>query len=378
MQFPSIRNYFAAGAFDHKLWIFIIASLSISLIVGVILSWETKVHFKTKILADLKRKSSLIYFLLIILILIAIAVFSCDIYQQKEGINRGGTGDDAMQAPILALFQGQSLYNIHLFDGAPISPGLGWLLLNAPFTLLKIPLAMNFVYFIIVLIILGLEDRSLFAPFLFTVATALNFSILEQFYSAHDLFAIGLSFLISLYFFKHCKRTWQTILLALLLGVFTTSRVIFILFPPLLGLIYFPDEKKKAFLISLISPLVAAAVHTVGILTSDFYQPLHIFLRGRDRIPVTFTLMVLVITLGLALFYWVRRNSLQNRLFWLAVLFLIPLLGLSIGELIGGRWRLAEWEASRYLLPALPIWYVLLIKQFKSGKSSKTTGFSKP
>ena len=76
----------------------------------------------------------------------AVSFFIYPVADARKLSGMGSTGDDAVIEPAKTLLECGRLYDTVLYDGAPVSPGPGWIILNAPFALLHIYWLMNTVY----------------------------------------------------------------------------------------------------------------------------------------------------------------------------------------------------------------------------------------
>jgi len=346
IQVISLRNFFVASSISQPLLVLLLSS---AIFLGVFYvffnikneSWLSKV-LASKILT--------------IILITVIWLIGQFVYPLKEGLNKGGTGDDAMQQPILAMMRGNPPYNIKLFDGAPISPGLGWLLLNAPFTLMGASSLFNIFYIGVTIILYVKYRNNITLVNMTTISIMLCFSCWEQIYSYHDLLAIGFAIMIIFLITEYLMTSsLSAFFLGILAGVIATSRLIFIFLPALIALLNYRRFRKGSIIYGLIGTITAIGIHIVGYIESDYYQPLHLLNRGSKMIPF-WMIATGVILSGIALLVALNklRDNFKNHLFFFSGLLFIPLFFISIGELIGDDFNLSHWEASRYLLPALP------------------------
>ncbi len=346
IQVPSFRNFFVASSISHPLPVLLLSSATLLCIFYVLFnkinqSWLSKV-LNSKILS--------------VILIIVIWLIGQFIYPLKEGLNKGGTGDDAMQQPILAMMRGNAPYNIKLFDGAPISPGLGWLLLNAPFTLFGASSLFNVFYIGLTMFLYVKYRKNITLVNMATISIMLCFSCWEQIYSYHDILAIGFSFMTIFLITEYAMTSnLSAFFLGILAGVIATSRLIFFFLPALIALLNYRRFRKGSIIYGLTGTLTAIGIHIVGYITSEYYQPLHLLNRGSRNIPF-WIIATGVFLSGIALL--IARNTLRdnfkNHLFLFSGLLFTPLFFISIGELVGGNFNLPHWEASHYLLPALP------------------------
>jgi hypothetical protein len=347
IQISSLHNYFIASRIHYP-------ALTVFLI-GIVLLIAFYAYFHNPFVKKLSYRILNSSALLAIL-LVAIWIIGFIIYPIKEGLNRNGSGDDAMQQPILAMLKGQWPYDIKIFDGAPISPGLGWLLINAPFTIFSAASLFNPLYLglMSMLFIIFRRRRDTATAVLLSIMAC--FSCIEQIYSYQDLLAIGCGFMIV---FLLGEYTAYNLLAALGIGILSgflaTSRVVFVFVPGLLALLWYKRQKGPAVLIGITGTIVAVGIHLIGYVFSDFYQPLHLIQRGLRIPPVLIGGGILAIGLAAILILRLPKDSFQSRLAWFAAVLMISLLFVLFGELIEVDFNLRYWEAAHYLLPALPV-----------------------
>jgi len=87
-----------------------------------------------KIISQLSRIASIQWINIgIITVFIILTFFIYPVADARKAIGKGSTGDDAIIEPVKQLLSSGKLYDVKLYDGAPVSPGPGWILLNAPF-----------------------------------------------------------------------------------------------------------------------------------------------------------------------------------------------------------------------------------------------------
>ena len=136
IQVPSLQNYFSVPIIPYPSLALFTISMIILIVIFIIFHSQFKQLAITILASPITFGAIFFTFWLLGLL----------IYARMEGINIGGTGDDAMQVPVIAMLQGRWLYDVTLFDGALISPGLGWLMLNSPFTVLEATEVVGFVW----------------------------------------------------------------------------------------------------------------------------------------------------------------------------------------------------------------------------------------
>jgi len=279
----------------------------------------------------------------------------------RKNVGKGSTGDDAIIEPALTLLGDGKLYNVILYDGAPISPGPGWILLNSPFVLFNAFWVLS-VFYVTLTVIL---TCFLFGKYretnmvLFLLSSSLMFW--EILVTGHDLIAIGFIFvaLVSLAYVLNKNKSERNILLislAVSVGFISTCRVVFICFPVLLSIFYWKFCKKKAVIFFVSSLLVCGTLHGYYYMINEYYQPFHLFRRGRINVGSYLSFIGLAVTI-IALYFIYKKlvNTIESWMFSLFVCMSIPLTTISLGELITVGFQFSLWEGANYLMPATPL-----------------------
>jgi len=348
LQIPSTRNYLVSSSIPYPLAAWGLVTVGILAAAYLFLHQPNIRTLANRIFAS---------HLTTIALLTSVTLASLLLYPRIEGLGRGGTGDDALILPIQALLHGGKPYDVRLFDGAPISPGLGWLLLNGLFAATSTSWLMNGGYMGVAAFLASYKRPArafaVNASLLFMLA---SFAVIEQIYSQQDLLAIGWAFLICALLVEdhltHRSAGW----IGLLTGLAATSRIIFIYLPLILTIVYWKSDPHVALRFGLAAGITALAWHVAGIVTSNFYQPLHLlFDRGPSRVGIWVILAGGLVTLvSLALALRDPQSSMRRRFTWLALIVGLPMLFISLGELLTVKGDFSQWEAARYWLPALP------------------------
>ncbi len=314
----------------------------------------------------------------LIFIYSAISFIIYPIADARKNIGKGSTADDAIIESALTLLRSDHLYSPTLYDGAPISPGPGWILQNASFVLFDIYWLLSTFYITIAVIVF----RSFFGRFretnmaLIFLSTSLIFW--ELLVTGHDILAIGFSFVIfvSLVYklsINNADNYVFLLALAIGVGVFSTSRVIFICFPILLFFFLWKFKKKKALIFLTISLFVSIVLHSYFYMASDNYQPLHLFSRGDNQVGIYLSVMGLTVTLvAFVKVYQGLKDTLESWLFSVFVCLSIPLAFISAGELYSSSFNFSIWEGANYLVPAAPILLFLVACRAFDKRRNKT------
>lgn len=279
----------------------------------------------------------------------------------RKLLGKGSTADDAMIEPARALLATGQLYDVSLYDGAPISPGPGWILLHAPLVWLGL-------YWLItplhLLLLLGVLRQGLGAPPAPMTAFVglLGSSLLtwDLLVTGHDLIALSLA-LLSLTLLAHRTATEATLArrwllpLALLMGVVATARVVFLCHPLLMGaFLWRSGQRRPALWLTGLALAVALGLHAWGYLSHDLYQPLHLFGRGERNVGTWLIGLGGIATLAVGGWvWWSLRPTRDHWLRGLSYCLLVPLATIALGEWLAVGGDFARWEGANYLLPPL-------------------------
>jgi hypothetical protein len=286
------------------------------------------------------------------------------LYPISRQVAQISTAPDALIEPATALIQrGENLYSVQLSGGSPVSPGPGWILLNAPFTISGfVSLLTPFYLFLCALMISKWSKAYTFG---FIILLFVSLSFLQMSFVGHDLPATILAFVgLTLALYRYYDRTFLFVLISFLIGVLSTARVPFIIFPIALSLCLRTKNQHRALLFVVFSTSLALLIHLVFYLWAVkdglFYQPLHIF----NRAALGSGLGILIIggiTWAVAgWFAWRRLTSdIASWFSFLWVLIGVPFIFVGFGELIRNgifstsNW--AAWEGKVYVMFTLPL-----------------------
>jgi hypothetical protein len=291
------------------------------------------------------------------------------LYPYVKSLPGPPTSDTAMMAPLQALRLHRGMYDLDGLINVPASPGPGWVLLNAPFTawgqsivytlLTPVYVALGW----IALRLSGRTDRfaNLWMLLLFSGLICWQLAV-----GGYDIPALGVAVL-GLYLlaerFSFRRFNWASLLVAVGLGVFATSRLVFPFLAPLFGLLIWKHDRLHAVAFTLVALAVTAGLHAAFYFQSAVYQPFHLMERAETQMgPAMMAAGALATAgLGLAALFLMKPERL-SQLGWFVVIFATPFLFISAGELIALKFNVAAWEGANYLVPvaASLIYFILL------------------
>jgi hypothetical protein len=281
----------------------------------------------------------------------------------RKTIGKGSTADNAIIECIKQFVSNGKLYDVVLYDGAPISPGPGWILINSPFALLNCYWLFTPVYILITCLLYWRLFGNSIIPTLVLLLLSTSLIFWELMVTGHDLISLGFSFvIIVLLVYKFCSRqkdvglTKHILFITLFIGIIATSRIVFICLPLLIGMLIWRINPRQAIFVSLIGLFVALMLHGYFYYTNDYYQPLHLLSRGKTTVtmPITFLGAFFTIVMCVAAFFKVK-DSLGSLLFWFSLCISVPLVLISFGEFLHVDANFRLWEGANYFVPAIPL-----------------------
>ena len=262
------------------------------------------------------------------------------------------TAAPALIEPARQLAHARDPYLVTLDEGAPISPGPGWILLLAPLTLLGgvmllTPLSIGLCSYLISL-------RSTAGAGVFVCLVLVQPLMLSSTFIGHDLFAIPIVFaILCLLADRFSERDGTIAILALVAGAFATSRVPMVLLLLILGLGLIRRRRRSGVLFVAISLPLACLFHAVFFLWARhdgvFYQPMHLFHRagaaghGMDALGLLGALAVgawILLRMGDSSRDWILAGGMFLEAAFAPV---------GVGELLRSHGDLAAWEGANYV-----------------------------
>ncbi|MBV1883826.1 MAG: hypothetical protein KUG82_19460 [Pseudomonadales bacterium] len=285
-----------------------------------------------------------------------------------------------MIEPALTLFTNQGLYSPTLYDGAPISPGPGWILQNAPFAILDLYWLLSAFYITLTVALFHFLFKKYRETNLVLILLSSSLLFWELLVTGHDLIAIGFSFVFYIaltYRLSNSSSDHHLFLcmLAITVGIFATSRILFFCFPILLSAFLWKFNRRQAIQFSVISLSVTALFHGYFYTTSDHYQPLHLFSRGSTQVGSYLSMFGLIATISaFFIVYRSLQNSIESWLFSVFVCISLPLTVIAIGEFMASNYDFSLWEGANYLMPSTPILVFLMACQMCKHSDLKSAG----
>ena len=266
----------------------------------------------------------------------------------------------AMTLPVHALLHGHQMYDIALPASVPASPGPGWILLNAPFTLIHASW---------LLIPFWLAAAAVVIRVAYGRGVEVNVALVLLYVSPHfarmvaedqDLLIVPCALIVLVVIANRWVRSLPAaVILGLLAGVVATSRILYVAFPVVLGLIAWRRSRRQAVAVGVVGIGVAVVCNLVAAIGINPYPPTHLFGRAGIKEPalnvaIGATVTAVVVVIGLIVRY-VRRDN-GSWLYWLASAWAVAHGFIGFGELAGVHWVFRYWEGANYVfVGAVPL-----------------------
>lgn len=320
---------------------------------------------KRKLIVENYVKGKYLYLFLIILI----TAFNYFIYPKvdarKFSGNHGSTADDAVIISSKTLQSSWKLYDVTLFTKVPISPGPGWIILNSPFALMDVYFLFIPFYLICTLFAINkfYDSKKANLFLLFILIPAIFWELL---FNGHDIVSFSLAFFIlailtDKLLFKEVTSRYA-ILIGILLGVVSTSRVIFFFIPFVFYFAAMFKSKKNANVLLVSSLFVFLFFNSLFYYINPNYQPLHLFKKAYNIMGLP--LLTLAGFNWVVFLFFIMKNkaslNLNEKIFWIFCLFFIPV---SLLDLKNMNFDFKTWEGANYLFPIIPFYIFKIINR---------------
>lgn len=297
-----------------------------------------------------------------ILLVLMLAVSNVVLYPKTRLVPN--TAPDALMEPAIALIRiHDNPYSIRLFDGAPVSPGPGWILLNSVFSLSGLITLLTPIYLLWAGSMIAKWNKT--HAFIFTLLLLLTINFLQLSFTGHDLAATSLAMIaLTLMLFRYHKNNFLFYVIAILTGLVATARVPFIVFPIVLSACLNTINRRQAIQFALFSTGLTVIIHLVfyfwALHEGIFYQPLHVFARASHGSSSALLGFGTLTWIASGLYMW--RHLKKEPSMWLIFLWIIiaiPFIFVGLGELFSaGLFSLsawANWEGKGYVMFSLPL-----------------------
>lgn len=292
---------------------------------------------------------------------------------RKSEKGKGSTGDDALILSANTLKSSGKLYDVTINPTTPISPGPGWVILCSPFVLLNIYFLFTpFFVFILCLVLNKVFDNRVSNVSLLFLSMSMLFW--ELILNGHDIFPLSaMLFLCSVLVFQYVTKKVRMdalLLVSVLVGIVSTSRIVFVFFPFLLAMFLWKFNRRNALVLFLTSMSVFLFFNLYFYSINTYYQPIHLLDKAVRNINYG---MIVVGSAGFIIgLFFQYRNLKNNIVSWnksLLVSFLVIFLPIASGDVIKSGFNFVTWEGANYLMPVIP--FFILYLYFKTIDSSE-------
>lgn len=277
-------------------------------------------------------------------------------------IGQGSDADDALIDAAQRLLHGESPYAAPTYRGNPISPGIGWVVLNLPWASKTTFFLLTPVYLGSLALILRAATRAWSATNIALIGHIGCLGVLEI-APASDLVAFGAA-LCATFIAAYMARNsiWALACIALIMGTISTGRVPFALFPVLSAALLWRVTAGRSLVLGLVGTGTAAAWH-LGMVSFDSspYQPLHLFGAGEALLPGAWRYGAALATAAVGVLMLVRqRATLVDAVFRCGICLAVPLAFVGMAQLAHIGFETGRWEGANYLAPAFSFFAVSL------------------
>lgn len=281
--------------------------------------------------------------------------------RRKNGV--GSTADDAMFLATKSFFSTGKMYDLFINRGTPISPGPGWIIMNLGI-INKLYFCFTPLYlFVLFIIIYKYFDSRFINIFIMIISFSTVFWELN--FNGHDIVPFSICFLIFLILVYQniirSKNIFGLIIMSFIIGLLSTCRVIFLVYPMIIGSLVFIIHKKKGILLLSISLITNLFLHYYFNDINTFYQPFHLIFKAKNILgKQLIEVLGMIIAIGYCLLLFYLKNNklliLNSIYMWNYILLIIYsaiLLPLSYIALINSNFNFKIWEEANYSIPCL-------------------------
>lgn len=269
-------------------------------------------------------------------------------------IGEGSDADNALIDAAQRILHGESPYASPTYRGNPISPGIGWIVLNLPWASKATFFLLTPIYLGLLGLLLRAATRTWSATNIVLIGHIGCLGLLEI-APASDLVAFGAA-LCTTFIAAYMVRNsiWLLVCVALLMGTISSGRVPFALFPVLSAALLWRVTAGRSLILGLVGVGTAAAWH-LGMICFDSspYQPLHLFGAGDALLPGAWRYGAGLATVAVgALMLLGPKTTLVDAVFRCGICLAVPLAFVALAQLAHIGFETGRWEGANYLAPA--------------------------
>lgn len=302
-------------------------------------------------------------------ILLCVSVIILYVYPIADGLKIQMRGSDQDDCVIIGASQLLSLNHPYVqksYFCNPCSPGLGMLLLYAPFVLVKLYPLGAIVFATIAARALQNYFSSLFDASVFLTLLFSSIFIMENLVVGSDLLLLGCGIVILSFSLIKAISTKNLALilgLAVFAGLLSSTRINFLVIAPIVSVYIFLYWRKGALAFAILS-LCVALLPSLFVYIQDpaLFSPLHLLGKsdkllqgGLKEIGLIASVLAFIVSIILV------KKSINNLPVGLLLSLAPSLISVSIGDLVGRGGSFAAWEGANYLIPIMPLSVALIV-----------------
>jgi hypothetical protein len=172
---------------------------------------------------------------------------------------------------------------------------------------------------------------------------------------------------------------WPSFLIAIAVGLFATSRIVFPILAPLLGLVIWKHNRVHGVVFTLLALAVTAATHAAFYFQTPVYQPFHLVARAEAHMGMGFIAggAIAFVIIGVLAFLRMRPTR-ASAAGWFTLALATPLAADSLGELVDLGFDVAKWEGANYIVPAAGVAMLFVLRALQASRANIETGVEIP
>lgn len=299
------------------------------------------------------------------------------LYPIADGLKffmQGSDQDDCTIGIIKNLFNGVNPYHFISYNGNTCAQGPGTILLFFPFVILNKYIFTHFFYLIIIFLVLynyrnSFNFNKFFIFFFSSIILWEMFSVGSDLYVSSILLCIAC---ILLFEALKQKKIKLIIVSAIIIGIFSTTRINFIFIPFAISVLLFAQWKKEAVIFFIISslfclgPMIFLFImndQLVSINSANDYSFVFIHSSniGSEKIINNIIGLIFTILVFIYFFFKLRKSSNINLLLLSIFYIIFPhLLSVSINDLFYQDFHFDNWEGANFIVPIITFAILLL------------------
>ena len=302
------------------------------------------------------------------------------LYPIADGLKvsmRGSDQDDCTIGIIKNLFNGINPYHFISYNGNTCAQGPGVIIIFFPFVMLNKYIFAHLFYLILIFLILY-KYRNNFNFNKFFVIFFSSIILWEMLSVGSDLYVSSILLCIACILLNEGikeKNLRLIIVSAMIIGIFSTTRINFIYIPFAISVLLFTNWKKEALIYFIISsvfclgPLIFLFVindQLVSINIKNDYSFIFIHASNIGNEKIIRNLIGLIFSIIVFIYFFLKLRKSQNvNLLLLSIFYIIfpHLLSVSVNNLIYQNFDFTKWEGANFIVPVLYFAILLLSKR---------------